>query len=105
MRQETLACVLKPIHRQTGLKLVELDDHILVLQWNDKRIAFFNQDKVTIEAIHKAADTWMVETDAVSYTVDPAVKILYQEHPFYDKRLTMQDFMDYMCGRRSDAVS
>ena len=66
MRQETLTGALKPIHRNAGLHLVELDDHILVLQWKDQRIAFFNQTTVMVNEIHKAADEYLRETDMIS---------------------------------------
>ena len=67
MRQEILTGALKPIHRQVGLHLKEIDERILALQWKDQRIAFFNQTEVTIAEIHKAADLYLAETDMVSY--------------------------------------
>jgi hypothetical protein len=66
MRQEILTGALKPIHKQAGLYLEELGDQIMVLKYKEKRIAFFNQTSVKVEEIHKAADTYLKETDFFS---------------------------------------
>jgi hypothetical protein len=74
MRQETLTGALKLIHRQAGLHLVELDDHILILQYKEQRIAFFNQSTVKIEELHKAADKYLWETDMISTLAEGVTK-------------------------------
>ena len=67
MRQLILNGALQPQHRKAGLKLVEIRGDILSLQTQSgHRVAYFNS-KVPILDIRKAADTWMMHTDQISY--------------------------------------
>lgn len=101
MRQEILTGALLPIHRQAGLALkCEKQGLISLINGNGRAVAYFPQETATIAEIQAKAQAYMMETDMISNTVDPAVRFLYQEHPFYDKRLTWQDFMDYLWRKK-----
>ena len=67
MRQEILSGALKPMHKQAGLSLVEIDTHILALQTTSGRnVTYFSQSDATIGGIRKAADRYVLETDLIS---------------------------------------
>jgi len=67
MRNEILTGALQPQHRKAGLKLVEIRDDILSLQTkNGHRVAYFSK-KAPIMDIRRAANTWMNETDLISF--------------------------------------
>jgi hypothetical protein len=104
MRQEILAGALKPIHKQAGLSLSEPKHGLLALNnAHCKAVAYFPSKTATITEIQAKADEWMRFTDSASYIVDPAVKFVQADHPFYDKKLTMQDFVEFICGRKANA--
>ncbi len=47
-------------YAQYGFKLVEPDDHFTDLYFKDKRIARFNQTKVTFEIIRNNCKTYLI---------------------------------------------
>ena len=49
--------VLTPEQRAAGLRLIEPDDHIAVLQQDGHQVAVFSQN-VSVSAIHAVADHW-----------------------------------------------
>jgi hypothetical protein len=96
MRQAILKGALLTQHREAGLKLTHPREHLLCLETGGgSPISYFDSKGVTVAEIRKTADTWMKETDACSYT-EPVMEFLKMERPFYDKRLTMQDFITYL---------
>lgn len=52
---------LAPHHREAGMELFEIDDHIIELRQHDKVIAHYSATGVTIEQIVKDADRWLNE--------------------------------------------
>lgn len=94
MRSEILDKALSPTHRQAGLKLTNPRPHLLCLETGGgSPISYFDAVGGKIADIHRVADTWMKETDAISYT-EPVMEFLKMEQPY--KKLTMQDFIDYL---------
>ena len=76
MIQEALSGALRPMHRQAGLTLVEVDDHMLALQTKSGRnVAYFSQLGATIDGIQKAADFYMTETDLISQYTPATVTV------------------------------
>jgi hypothetical protein len=105
MRQEILKGALLPIHRQAGLALNEPKKGLIALvNGNDRAVAYFPTKTATIAEINDKAQAYMMETDMIS-NIDPAVRFLYQEHPFTDKRYTMQDWLDILLKRGKYAKS
>jgi hypothetical protein len=68
MRQEILKGALLTQHREAGLKLTHPFGHLLCLETSGARpICYFDAVTATIEQVRRVADTWMMETDAISY--------------------------------------
>ena len=106
MRQEILTGALLPIHRQAGLALkCEKQGLISLINGNGRAVAYFPQETATIAEIQAKAQAYMMETDMISNIVDPAVRFLYQEHPFTDKRFTMGDWLNCLFKRGGYAKS
>jgi len=49
--------------KDKGFKLVEPDDHVLELYFKDKRIAVYNQTKVTQEIIREGCQNYLVNIE------------------------------------------
>jgi hypothetical protein len=68
LRQEILKGALLTQHRQAGLSLTHPRPHLLCLETQGgSPISYFDSVSATIEQVRKVADTWMMETDAISY--------------------------------------
>jgi len=96
MRQEILKGALLTQHREAGLRLTQPRAHLLCLETiGGSSISYFDSKGATVEDIRKTADDWMKETDSVSY-IEPVMKFSKLERPFYDKKVTMQNFIDFL---------
>ncbi|MFA5306523.1 MAG: hypothetical protein WC365_03675 [Candidatus Babeliales bacterium] len=67
LRPEIATGALLQVHRDCGLRLVQITDHIISLETqNGSRIAYFSY-KAPILEIRNAANDWMMHTDLISY--------------------------------------
>ena len=55
------------IYSELGFELIEPDDHLLELWFKDKRIAIYNQAKVTIEIIREGCKNFIANTVAQKF--------------------------------------
>ena len=48
-------------YQSKGFRLVEQDDHILLLFYQDERVATFNQTTATIPIIQRFCEQWLLK--------------------------------------------
>ena len=64
MKYEGLQSILNGAlgdYQSKGFRLVEQDDHILLLFYQDERVAMFNQTTTTIPIIQRFCDQWLLK--------------------------------------------
>ena len=72
--------------KDCGFELEEPDDHILELWFKDKRIAIYNQTKVTIEIIHEGCRNYLANINK-QYMNDIAKKLEQDYQDTYGEEL------------------